>query len=165
MSPPDAQTVRVPVPWGGLVSLAIYVVFVAVGLLLIGIGLSRAGDALRLSTATLAQVTGSVEARFDDDDSIWYTFRPGADAAEIAGMVKPSSNEWAALEVGSPIQIDYLVSDPSTNWPIGHSPVTNDVESALAGVAIGLLVLWAGIVRYRPRGLLSALRAARAGPG
>ncbi len=145
--------------------LAIYLVFVAVGLLLIGIGLSRAGDAVRLSTATLAQATASVEARFGDDYSIWYTFQPGADAAEIAGMVKLPRNEWIALEVGSPSQIDYVVSDPSTNWPIGHSPVTDDVELALAGVAIGLLVLWAGTVRYRPRGLLAALRAARAGPG
>jgi hypothetical protein len=165
MTRPEARSARPPVPWGGLVSLAIYLLFLAVALLLIGIGVSRGADALRLSTGTVALVTGSVEARFADDHSIWYTFRPGTDASEIAGMVKLSTDEWAALHVGSPIPVDYLVSDPTTNWPVGHPLVPEDVESAVAGVAIGLLVLVVASARYRPRGLRSALRAARAGSG
>ena len=163
MTRPEAQAVRPPIPWGGLVSLAIYLVFVGVALLLIGIGISRGADALRLSTGSVALVAGSVEARFADDRSIWYTFRPGTDAAEIAGMVKVGTDEWAGLSVGSPIPVDYLVADPTTNWPVGHSLVPEDVESAIAGVAIGLLVLSVASFRYRPRGLLSALRALRAG--
>jgi hypothetical protein len=140
-------------------------VFLAVALLLIGIGVTRGLDAIRLSTGTVTQVVGAVEARFADDDSVWYTFVPGSGAAEIAGMVELSAEEWAALGVGSPIQIDYVAADPATNWPVGHSPVPNDVESAVAGVAIGLFVLWGGTIRFRPRGLLAALRAARAGSG
>lgn len=145
--------------------MAIYGGFVAVAVLLIGIGVSRGADALRLSTGSVVPVTGSVEAQFAEDHSIWYTFHPGPNAAEIVAMAKLSTDQWAALGVGSPIEIDYLASDPTTNWPVGHELVLEDVESAVAGVAIGLLVLSVATFRYRPRGLVSALRAARARPG
>jgi hypothetical protein len=89
----------------------------------------------------VALVTGSVEARFADDNSIWYTFRPGTDAVEIAGMVKLSTNEWAALQVGSPTgQSAVSISNTDPAWYL--SPATI-VIATIQGNVPGTWVLGA----------------------
>jgi glycerol uptake facilitator-like aquaporin len=141
----------------------VYAFMVFGGLVLVGAGLARGVNAARIGLTPAVRTAASVVAREQQGShlTVYYSFQPTGAAASSAGIADVSAEQYATAEPGSPIQIEYLASDPDTNWLAGHSPVPGDVFACFFGLVLGAFVLVVAQWRFRPRGIREAWRASR----
>jgi len=146
-----------------LIAIGVYLFMLFGGVVLIGVGLVRGGDAARLGLTPNVRTTASVIAREQESGhlKVYYSFEPPGARLTYAGIADVSSDQYAAAERGSPIEIEYLASDPNTNWLAGHSPVPDAVVACFFGLAPAAFVIVVAQWRFGLRGVRGAWRASR----
>jgi hypothetical protein len=146
-----------------MVAVAVYAFMAFGGVVLIGAGLARGVNAARMGLTPAVRTTASVIARAQQSShlTVYYSFQPTGATATYAGIAEVSSDQYAAAERGSPIDIEYVASDPDTNWLVGHSPVPADVFACFFGLVLGAFVLVVTQWRFRVRDIRGAWRASR----
>jgi hypothetical protein len=163
--PPEPNSVRAARPSRTVlvIAMAAYAFMVFGGLVLFAFGAARGVNAVRIAVGPTVATTASVIDRDveNGDLKVYYAFQPPGSAASYVGIENVTSVEYAAAEDGAPVDVEYLTSDPNTNWIVGHSPVAGEVLAAALGVLLGVFVLGVTQWRFGIRGVRALWRASR----